>query len=84
MVIEITFELEFTRIYSSSQSSLFLLQYNFHFKTKTSCYFAVVFVCTVQCFTKIFFRSNKSLSPNLKMAFCGSNFSSKLVLKYVK
>jgi hypothetical protein len=36
IVVESTFELEFTRIYSSSKSS----------KTKTLCYFAVAFVCT--------------------------------------
>jgi hypothetical protein len=52
-------------------------------KTKTWCYFAVVFVCTVQCFTKIFFFDLTTLS-DIKMAFCGCNFSSNLVLKYVK
>ena len=85
MVVESTFELEFARIATGKvQSWLFLLQHNFHFKNEDVGYFVVVlwFVCTIRCFTKIFFRSNKS--PNLKMFFCGSSFSSNLVLKYVK
>ena len=70
---------------SSSQSSKLipLLQYNFHFKNEDIVLFCCcISVCTVQCFTKLFFRWNKS--PNLKMAVCGRNFSSSLVLKYVK
>jgi hypothetical protein len=45
MVVESTFELEFTCIAAVNvQSSFFLLQYNFHFKKEdinkiTSCYF---------------------------------------------
>jgi hypothetical protein len=80
MVVESTFELEFTYIAAAKVHS-------FHYniistsKTKTSCYFVVVFVCTVQCFT-VFFRSNNI--RRLKNAFCGCNFSSNLVLKYVK
>ena len=62
MVVESTFELEFTRIAAVKvQSSFFLLQYNFHFKNETSCYFAFIFVCTVQCFTKIFQFDRTSL-----------------------
>ena len=65
MVAESTFELEFSRIAADEMD--FKLQIRrpselhsscFITKTKTSCYFAVAFACTVQRFTKIFSRSN--------------------------
>jgi hypothetical protein len=65
MVVESAFELEFTCIAAVKVHSYY---YNtISTSKKTWCYFAVVFVCTVQCFTKKNFRS-----------FCGCHFSSNL------
>jgi hypothetical protein len=61
VVVESTFELEFTRTAAVKvRSSVFYYNIIYSSKTKTWCNFAVVFVCTVQCFTteNIFFRSN--------------------------
>ena len=89
MVVESTFELEFSR--NTAVMTDFDVQiwrpselHSFYYKNEDISYYStVVFVCTVQRFTKIFFPSNNIRRP-LKMAFCGCSFSSKLALKYVK
>jgi hypothetical protein len=83
MVVESTLEFEFTRIAAVKvQSSFFLLQYNFHFKNEDIMLFRCWICVQYNVLQKYFFHL--TTSGDLKMTFSGSNFSSNLVLKYVK
>ena len=60
---------------TAAKSFIFLLYFIISTsKAKTSCYFAVVFLCTGKCFTKIFF--DLTTLGDVKIAFCDCNFSS--------
>jgi hypothetical protein len=82
MVAENAIEFEFARI--AAVMTNFKVSFILFIRiTKNSCYFAVVFACTVQRFTKIFFRSNIRYRE-LKNGFLWLYFFSNIVLKYVK
>jgi hypothetical protein len=68
IVVESTFELEFTRIAAVKvQCSFFFIQYNFHFKNED----IVLFCCCICVYSTIFYKNicfNLTTLGDLKMA----------------